>query len=56
MDVGSQKAAHQRPLRPGDVVKVRSPAEILATLGADGALDGMPFMPEMARLAGRGSR
>ena len=53
MDVGSQKAAHQRPLRPGDVVEVRSPAEILATLGADGALDGMPFMPEMARLAGR---
>jgi hypothetical protein len=35
------------------VVEVRSPAEILATLGTDGALDGMPFMPEMARLAGR---
>ena len=52
MNVGPQKAAHQRPLRPGDVVEVRSPAE-LATLGADGSLDGMPFMPEMARLAGR---
>jgi hypothetical protein len=35
------------------VVEVRSPAEILATLDADGTLDNMPFMPEMAGLAGR---
>jgi hypothetical protein len=40
-------------LRPGDVVEVRSAAEILATLDSDGTLDRMPFMPEMIRHAGR---
>jgi hypothetical protein len=45
--------ADKRPLRPGDVVEVRSAAEILATLDNSGALDQLPFMPEMARLAGR---
>ena len=43
----------ERPLRPGDVVEVRSAAEILATLDSDGALDGMPFMPEMVAHVGR---
>jgi hypothetical protein len=43
----------KRPLRPGDVVEVRSAAEILATLDGDAAVDRMPFMPEMARYAGR---
>ena len=42
-----------RELRPGDVVEARSAAEILATLDEDGALDAMPFMPEMLRFAGR---
>jgi hypothetical protein len=41
------------PLRPGDVVEVRSPGEILATLDATGAVEMMPFMPEMIRYAGR---
>lgn len=36
-----------RRLRVGDRVLVRSPEEILATLDADGTLDGVPFMPEM---------
>jgi len=38
-------------LRPqvGDIVEVRSPAEILHTLDTDGTLDGLPFMPEMLR-------
>jgi len=40
-------------LRAGDVVRVRSREEILATLDADGRLDGQPFMPEMLRFAGR---
>ena len=39
-------------LRPGDVVEVRSAAEILATLDANGALGALPFMPEMQKLAG----
>ncbi len=40
-------------LRVGDYVEVRSIPEILATLGEDGALDSMPFMPEMLEFCGR---
>jgi hypothetical protein len=43
----------ERRLKPGDVVEVRPPAEILATLDEDGSVDAMPFMPEMLRYAGR---
>ena len=42
-----------RPLRPGDIVEVRPAAEILATLDESGALDNMPFMPEMLQYVGR---
>jgi hypothetical protein len=42
-----------RPLGPGDVVVVRSEAEIRATLDEDDALDGLPLMPEMLRFCGR---
>jgi hypothetical protein len=37
----------------GDLVEVRSLDEILGTLDGDGKLEGMPFMPEMARYCGR---
>jgi hypothetical protein len=40
-------------LRAGDRVIVRSPEEILSTLDADGALDGLPFMPEMLDWCGK---
>jgi hypothetical protein len=50
--VGSPKSARRRPLRPGEVVEVKSPAEILATLDGD-AINNMPFMPEMLRHTGR---
>ena len=40
-------------LRPGDSVEVRSPGEILATLDDAGALDSLPFMPEMLALCGK---
>jgi hypothetical protein len=40
-------------LRAGDVVRVRSREEILATLDANGRLEGQPFMPEMLEFAGR---
>jgi hypothetical protein len=33
--------------RAGDEVVVRAPEDILATLDPNGALDGLPFMPEM---------
>jgi hypothetical protein len=51
--VGFVKSADERSLRPGDLVEVRSPAEILATLDGDAALDRMPFMPEMVPHTGR---
>ncbi len=41
-----------RPLRRGDVVEVRSEAEILATLGPDATIDGLPLMPEMLAMCG----
>jgi hypothetical protein len=41
-----------RRLRTGDVVEVRSEAEILATLGPDATIDGLPFMPEMLNRCG----
>jgi hypothetical protein len=40
-------------VRAGGVVRVRSREEILATLDANGRLDGQPFMPEMLQFAGR---
>jgi hypothetical protein len=38
---------------PGDIVEVKTPAEILQTLDDDGSLDYMPFMPEMVEFCGR---
>jgi hypothetical protein len=40
-------------LKPGDLVEVRPPAEILSTLDEEGSVDAMPFMPEMLRYAGQ---
>jgi len=40
-------------LRHGDVVVVKGAAEILATLDEEGALEGLPFMPEMVQSCGR---
>jgi hypothetical protein len=42
-----------KPLRRGDVVEVRTAGEIVATLDERGALEGLPFMPEMAAFCGR---
>ncbi len=43
-------------LKPGDLVRVRSEAEILATLGAFRSLKGLAFMPEMAVYCGTTQR
>ena len=40
-------------MRVHDFAKVRSKAEILATLDRNGRLDGMPFMPEMFEYCGK---
>ena len=50
--VDTVNSASDRPLRPGDVVEVKSPSEIFATLDGD-AIDHMPFMAEMLAHAGR---
>src|SRR6266540_4261362 len=39
-------------LRAGELVEVRSEAEILATLDEKGELDSLPFMPEMRQFCG----
>jgi len=40
-------------LRAAELVEVRSEAEILSTLDANGRLDALPFMPEMLTYCGR---
>jgi hypothetical protein len=40
-------------MRAGELVELRSPAEILATLDESGASDGLPFMPEMLEYFGK---
>ncbi len=40
-------------LRPGELVEIRRPGEILASLDAEGKLDGLPFMPEMRSYCGQ---
>jgi len=40
-------------LEPGDLVEVRSAAEVVSSLDSDGKLDGLPFMPEMLAYCGR---
>ena len=52
--MGMKDAANPIPgLRAGEIVEVRSEAEILATLAPDGTLDGLPFMPEMLAHCGK---
>jgi hypothetical protein len=43
----------QGRLRRGDLIEVRAPADILATLDEHGCLEGLPFMPEMLVYCGR---
>ena len=41
-----------RDLRAGELVRVKTPREILATLDGEGAFEGVPFMPEMLESCG----
>lgn len=45
-------SASRSRYRVGERVRVRSAGEIAATLGDDGTLDGLPFMPEMVGFCG----
>jgi hypothetical protein len=40
-------------LRPGDLVEIKTPDEILQTLDGEGAIDHLPFMPEMIDFCGK---
>jgi hypothetical protein len=40
-------------LKPGELVEIRSAAEIALSLDASGKLDGLPFMAEMEKYCGR---
>ena len=53
MGTRSDNGAARSSLRPGQLVEVRSAAEIFATLDKDGRIDGLPFMPEMLAFCGR---
>ncbi len=48
-----RESPRRNALRRGDLVEVRHPADIIATLDGDGTLDGLPFMPEMVPLCGQ---
>jgi hypothetical protein len=48
-----ESGSRRRRLRPGTVVEVKSVDEIMATLDEAGAVDALPFMPEMLQFAGR---
>jgi len=40
-------------LKPGELVEVRSAAEVLSSLDGEGKFEGLPFMPEMLAFCGR---
>jgi len=42
-----------KSLRPGDLVEVKTPSEILQTLDSEGSLNELPFMPEMVSYCGK---
>lgn len=52
MNMSGRKLAFGLRLKANELVEVRSKEEILATLDADGCLDGLPFMPQMFRYCG----
>ena len=51
--MSSEKSGSGGPLRPDEVVEIKSAAEILSTLDSEASLDAMPFMPEMLQFAGK---
>lgn len=50
---GEPTQAETLDLKIGELVEVRPPSEILATLDERGRLDALPFMPEMLQFAGK---
>src|ERR1700756_4113232 len=53
LTMGHHKDTATRRVRVGEMVEVRSKAEIIATLDERGRLDSLPFMPEMFQYCGQ---
>jgi hypothetical protein len=53
MSVNNSDFSRSLNLKVGDLVEVRSEAEILSTLDSAGCLDQLPFMPEMLQYCGK---
>ncbi|HYZ02872.1 MAG TPA: hypothetical protein VFA92_15365, partial [Candidatus Binatia bacterium] len=53
MQTGEVSGGDALNLRVGEIVEVRSEAEILATLDERAELESLPFMPEMLQFCGR---
>jgi hypothetical protein len=53
IDAQIESPARRLRLHAGELVRVRGVEEVLRTLDADGAVDGLPFMPEMLAYCGR---
>ena len=53
MALASTKHLEVLGLRVGEVVEVKSKEDILATLDETGAIDKLPFMPEMLAFCGK---
>ena len=53
MQTTGDRPAQVLNLHIGELVEVRSQAEILATLDERGELESLPFMPEMLQFCGR---
>jgi hypothetical protein len=49
----SRRAPRRTRYRAGDLVRLKSAAEIAATLDEDGTCDRLPFMPEMMQFCGK---
>ena len=56
MSIVAHKTEDALDLSPGDLVRVRSAAEIFRTLDAEGSFDNLPFMPEMVQYCGDAAR
>lgn len=50
------KSANANSFHHGQAVRIRSAAEVAATLDAEGRLEGLPFIPEMVRFCGTRAR
>jgi CelD/BcsL family acetyltransferase involved in cellulose biosynthesis len=54
--IATKQTKRSSKIRRGQIVEVRRPSEIFATLDSEGRLEGLPFQPEMLAHCGRSFR